>query len=80
MNEFSSAADAPPPEPDPAAKVAAEVVAELRAAAERALGNSKAQWKEVGDQAMAYAKEHPGKAVLAGLGVGFVIGLLYREK
>jgi ElaB/YqjD/DUF883 family membrane-anchored ribosome-binding protein len=44
------------------------------------LGDSEDRWKELGDHAVAYVKENPGKAVLAGLGAGFLIGLLFREK
>ena len=53
---------------------------ELKDAAGRVLDDSSDQWKEAGDQAMAYVKENPGKAVLAGLGAGFLIGLLFRGK
>lgn len=62
------------------AQVAEARLKDWRVVAERALGDSKIQWKEVSEQAMAYARENPGKAVLAGLGAGFVIGLLFREK
>lgn len=53
---------------------------EFKDAAGRVLGDSKGAWKELGDHAAAYVKENPGKAVLAGLGAGFLIGLLFREK
>ena len=53
---------------------------EIKDAAGRVLGDSKDRWKELGDHAVAYVKENPGKAVLAGLGAGFLIGLLFREK
>jgi ElaB/YqjD/DUF883 family membrane-anchored ribosome-binding protein len=52
----------------------------MRDAAGRVLGDSRDRWKELGDHAVAYVKENPGKAVLAGLGAGFLIGLLFREK
>lgn len=61
-------------------EVAGEKLHEFKDAAGRVLGDSKDRWKEVGDHAMAYVKENPGKAVLAGLGAGFLIGLLFREK
>ncbi len=62
------------------AQAAEERLQDWKVVAERALGDSKGHWKEVSDQAMAYARQNPGKAVLAGLGAGFVIGLLFREK
>jgi ElaB/YqjD/DUF883 family membrane-anchored ribosome-binding protein len=61
-------------------QAAGEKLNEFRDAAQQVLGDSKDRWKELGDHAVAYVKENPGKAVLAGLGAGFLIGLLFREK
>lgn len=61
-------------------QAAGEKLNEFRDAAQQVFGDSKDRWKELGDHAVAYVKENPGKAVLAGLGAGFLIGLLFREK
>ncbi len=61
-------------------ETAGEKFAELKDIVGHVLGDSKGKWKEAGDHAAAYVKENPGKAVLAGLGAGFVIGLLFRSK
>ncbi len=37
------------------------------------------RWKEVSENAAVYIKENPGRAVLAGVGIGFAIGLLFRR-
>ena len=52
---------------------------EFKDAAGKVLDESSVHWKELSDQALAYVKENPGKSVLAGLGAGFLIGLLFRE-
>lgn len=61
-------------------EAAGEKLNQFKDAAGRALEDSSGQWKELGDHAAAYVKENPGKAVLAGLGAGFLIGLLFRDK
>ena len=61
-------------------QAAGEKLNEFKDAAGRALEDSSGKWKELGDHATAYVKENPGKAVLAGLGAGFLIGLLFRDK
>ena len=53
---------------------------EIKDAAGRAFQDSSGKWKELGDHAVSYVKENPGKSVLAGMGAGFLIGLLFREK
>ena len=53
---------------------------EIKDAAGRVFDESSDKWKELGDHAVAYVKENPGKSVLAGLGAGFLIGLLFRDK
>lgn len=60
-------------------EAAGEKFQEWSGLAGKVLGDSKEKWKAAGDQAAAYVKENPGKAVLAGLGAGFVIGLLFRS-
>lgn len=54
--------------------------ARLHEAAARALHDFQAQWKAAGDEAMSYIRAHPGKAALAGLGVGFALGLMFRRE
>ena len=61
-------------------QAAGEKIHDIRDAAGRVIDDSKDRWQELGDHAVAYVKENPGKAVLAGLGAGFLIGLLFREK
>lgn len=59
---------------------AREKAPEWKESAQRLFDGSQGQWKEAADQAANYVKENPGKAVLAGLGAGFFIGLLFRSK
>ena len=87
MNEFPTSSNAVPPLVDQvlenahAWQAAAQAKArEMGQAASQAWQDSRGTWKEVGDTAAAYVKQNPGKAVLAGLGAGFLIGLLFREK
>lgn len=61
-------------------QAAGQKLNEIKDAAGRVLQDSNGKWKELGDHAVAYVKENPGKSVLAGLGAGFLIGLLFREK
>ncbi len=77
VHELKAAAEAKARE---LGQAAGEKIHEIRDAAGRVLGDSQDRWKELGDHAVAYVKENPGKAVLAGLGAGFLIGLLFREK
>ena len=60
-------------------QAAGEAMNEIKDAAGRVLEESAGHWKELGDQAVTFVKENPGKAVLASLGAGFLIGLLFRE-
>ena len=76
-NELKAAAEAKARE---FGQAAGEKLNEFREAAGRALGDSQDKWKEFGDHATSYVKENPGKAVLAGLGAGLLIGLLFRDK
>lgn len=61
-------------------ETAREKAPEWKETAARLVGDSGEKWKEAADHAAAYVKENPGKAVLAGLGAGFFIGLLFRSK
>jgi ElaB/YqjD/DUF883 family membrane-anchored ribosome-binding protein len=63
----------------PATPSAADHEAEIKEAADRALRQLSERWHEVAANASSYVKEHPGKAVLAGLGVGFAIGMMFRR-
>ncbi len=36
-------------------------------------------WKKMVDQTKTFVKENPGKALLIGLGVGFILGYLVRK-
>ena len=76
-NELKAAAEAKARE---FGEAAGEKLNQFKDAAGRALEDSSGKWKELGDHAAAYVKENPGKAVLAGLGAGFLIGLLFRDK
>ena len=76
-NELKAAAEAKARE---FGQAAGAKLNDLKDAASRVFEDSSGKWKELGDHAVAYVKENPGKAVLAGLGAGFIIGLLFREK
>ncbi len=76
-NELKAAAEAKARE---FGQAAGEKLNDFKDAAGRVLQDSQGKWKELGDHAVSYVKENPGKAVLAGLGAGFLIGLLFREK
>jgi ElaB/YqjD/DUF883 family membrane-anchored ribosome-binding protein len=52
---------------------------ELRALADRVARETGARWREVSDNAAGFIREHPGKAALAALGIGFAIGMLFRR-
>jgi ElaB/YqjD/DUF883 family membrane-anchored ribosome-binding protein len=77
VHEFKAAAEAKARE---FGQNAGEKLADLKETASRLLEDSSGKWKELGDHAMAYVKENPGKSVLAGLGAGFLIGLLFRDQ
>ena len=76
VNELKAAAEAKARE---FGQAAGEKLNEFKDAAGKVLDESSVHWKELSDQALAYVKENPGKSVLAGLGAGFLIGLLFRE-
>lgn len=76
-NELKAAAEAKARE---IGQAAGQKLNEIKDAAGKVLEDSQGKWKELGDTAVAYVKENPGKSVLAGLGAGFLIGLLFRDK
>ena len=53
--------------------------ADARSATEKLLNDTTRRWREVSDNAAGFIKENPGKAALAALGIGFAIGLLFRQ-
>ncbi|MDB6136741.1 MAG: hypothetical protein JWM59_4984 [Verrucomicrobiales bacterium] len=61
-------------------QAAGDLFSDWQKTARRVFDDSQGKWKEAGDHAATYVKQNPGKAVLAGLGAGFVIGLLFRQK
>lgn len=52
---------------------------DVKAATDRVVRETTHRLREVTDNASAFIRESPGKAALAALGVGFVIGLLFRR-
>lgn len=52
---------------------------DVKAAADRLAGEASVRWREVSDNASVFIRENPGKAVLAALGIGFAIGVLFRR-
>ena len=52
---------------------------EIKELALHALEDAKAKWEVVSREADAYIRENPGKAVLAALGAGILIGLLIKD-
>jgi ElaB/YqjD/DUF883 family membrane-anchored ribosome-binding protein len=52
---------------------------EIKVVADRVVRETSARWREVSDNAATFIREHPGKAALAALGIGFAIGLLFRR-
>jgi len=52
---------------------------DIKAVTDRVIRETRARWREVSDNAAVFIKDHPGKATLAALGIGFAIGLLFRR-
>jgi hypothetical protein len=48
--------------------------------AARLLGDPEGKWREAGNQLSACIRENPGKTMLAGLGVGLAIGILFPPR
>ena len=61
-------------------RAAAEAKAhELRGRAEQAYGEYRARARTLREDGEQYVRENPTKAVLAALGAGFVLGLVFRR-
>jgi len=61
-------------------RAAVEVTAgELRQAAETKAGEIRAKARTLTDDTEAYVRENPLRAVLTALGIGFVLGLIFRR-
>ena len=76
VQDFKAAAEAKARE---FGQAAGEKLSDIKETASRLLQDT-GKFKELSDHAVAYVKENPGKSVLAGLGAGFLIGLLFRDK
>lgn len=61
-------------------RIAAEQkAADLRSRAEQAYGEASARARTMREEGEQYVRENPMRAVLTALGVGFVIGLIFRR-
>ena len=61
-------------------RMAAEAKAqELRGKAEQVYGDYRTRARTLHEEGEHYVRENPTKAVLAALGVGFVLGLVFRR-
>src|SRR6202011_2100219 len=58
---------------------AEEAWTDARGKAERALGDAKTRARTFQDDAEEYVRENPTKAIFTALGVGFVLGLIFRR-
>jgi ElaB/YqjD/DUF883 family membrane-anchored ribosome-binding protein len=52
---------------------------DIKVMTDRVVRETTARWREVSDNAAVFIRDHPGKAALAALGIGFAIGLLFRR-
>ena len=52
---------------------------DARGKAEQALGDAKARVRTFQDHAEQYVRENPTKAVVTALGIGFVLGMIFRR-
>ncbi len=52
---------------------------EARGKAEQALGDARTRARTFQDDAEEYVRENPTKAIFTALGVGFVLGLIFRR-
>ena len=57
----------------------ADAAEQLREAAETGWEEAKVKMQDLLQEGEAYVREHPGKSVATALGVGFVLGLLFRR-
>ncbi len=58
---------------------AAEAAKEFRSRAGGVAGEWQDKAREVQKEVEGYVREHPGKSLLAAVGVGFVLGLIFRR-
>jgi ElaB/YqjD/DUF883 family membrane-anchored ribosome-binding protein len=59
--------------------VASEVASELRERVGALAGKWQERARHVQKEIEGYVREHPGRSVLAAVGVGFVLGLVFRR-
>lgn len=58
---------------------ASETAQQLREAAEEGWLETQVRARELLDEGEAFVRENPGKSVAMALGVGFILGLLFRR-
>jgi ElaB/YqjD/DUF883 family membrane-anchored ribosome-binding protein len=69
-----------PDNPDNQTTTAAEAkVQELRGKAEHAYADAKVKARTFRDDGEQYVRQNPTRAVLTALGIGFVLGLIFRR-
>jgi ElaB/YqjD/DUF883 family membrane-anchored ribosome-binding protein len=66
----------PPAQPSPAPSVD---LGELKSAAEHALEDAKVKFDALLKDGCAYVQANPGKSILAALGAGFVLGMVFKD-
>jgi ElaB/YqjD/DUF883 family membrane-anchored ribosome-binding protein len=62
----------------PAAQPAVDL-GELKSAAEKALHDAKEKLDALLKDGQEYIKAHPGKSILAAVGAGFVLGMIFKD-
>lgn len=67
------------PAPVPASPTPELDLEELKTAAEQALKEAKVKFDALLKEGQAYIKQNPGKAVVAALGVGIVLGMVFKD-
>lgn len=71
--------DSPEQQSSAAAEATADRAEQIRQAAETGWEEAKVKMQDFMQEGEAYVREHPGKSVGTALGVGFVLGLLFRR-
>ena len=64
---------------DQVSEIASERADQLRQAAETGWEEAKVKVQDCMQEGEVYVRENPGKSVATALGVGFVLGLLFRR-
>src|SRR6266513_383282 len=59
---------------------AGAIAGESRGKAEQAIGDARTRARTFQDDAEEYVRENPTKAIFTALGVGFVLGLIFRSE